>query len=246
MVTVWRGVEFPPRVSTRYLRLPFTFDRAGLAADLATCLRSDWTRHVNQRDYSGEWTGIALRSATGESADILSVAGIAGYRDTPLLGDCTCFRAILGRFHCEQETVRLLRLAPGGIIHEHRDRGASYADGFFRIHVPIATNPSTRFVVDGDALPMQPGECWYANFALPHSVRNDGTTDRTHLIIDGRRNAWSDRLFAEAGYDFAAEERERRLNPNRAQVIETLRARGTDTDLRLAAELEAAGDAATG
>jgi hypothetical protein len=86
---------------------------------------------------------------------------------------------------------------------------------------------------------MQPGECWYANFSLPHSVRNDGATDRVHLVVDGLRNPWSDDMFRVAGYDFAAEARDQAMDADTMrQVIETLRARGTETDLRLADDLE--------
>lgn len=230
----------PITSATRFLRLPFAFDVAALTADMAVCSGEEWTRHVNQRDYAGAWTGISLRSASGTAADLLSVAGIDGYRDTPLLEACSYFRTVVNSFQCDKETVRLLRLGPGSIIHEHRDRGASYADGFLRLHVPITTNEHTRFIVDDEVLPMRPGECWYANFGLPHSVHNEGTIDRVHLIIDALRNAWSDQLFEAAGYDFAAEARERQMHPDtRRMVVAELRSRGDDTSLRLAADLEA-------
>lgn len=45
------------------------------------------------------------------------------------------------------------------------------------LYIPITTNERTRFVVDGEMLPMQPGDCWYANFGLTHSARNDGATE---------------------------------------------------------------------
>lgn len=225
----------------RALLLPLTFDPAPLVADLARSLRVSWPNHFNTRDYSGHWSSIALRSATGSDADIASVPGRAGYRDTPLLDGCAAFRAVVDAFECETESVRLLRLGAGSVIHEHRDPGAAYADGFFRIHVPITSNDQTRFVVGGEALVMHPGECWYANFSLPHSVRNDGATDRVHLVLDGLRNPWSDALFARAGYDFDAEARSRGLDPETTRrVIATLRDRGTETDLRLADEMERA------
>jgi hypothetical protein len=238
----WEGdrIVGTPAMGTRFCRLPLAYDPTLLTTDLTACLDRAWTQHVNRRDYSGAWTGLALRSASGIAADLLSVPGVTGYRDTDLLDACPYFRNILESLLCEKETVRLLCVAPAGVVHEHRDRGASYADGFFRLHIPIMTNADTRFVVDGVVLPMQPGECWYANFSLTHSVRNDGHRDRVHLIIDGIRNDWSNRLFADAGYDFDAETRERRFDAEtRARIVDELRARGTETDLRLVAALQA-------
>jgi hypothetical protein len=221
------------------LRLPLSFDAAGLAADLETCLAVSWPEHFNQRDYAGLWTSLALRSRSGSELDIASIPGETTYRDTPILDRCPCFRTVLDSFSCDKESVRLLRLGAGSVIREHRDPGAAYSDGFFRVHVPITTNAETRFVVGGERLQMGPGECWYANFSLPHSVVNEGSTDRVHLVIDGLRNAWSDALFAEAGYDFEAERAAKALDPvTTRQVIEALRGRGTEVDLRLADDLE--------
>jgi hypothetical protein len=36
---------------------------------------------------------------------------------------------------------------------------------------------------------MRPGEAWWFNHRLMHSVVNNGTEDRVHLIIDYRRAA---------------------------------------------------------
>lgn len=226
-------------MSNRFFRLPFTFDGMLLADDLTRCLAVEWPGHFNARDYSGRWASIALRSASGAEADINSVPGQPGYRDTPLLDACGYFRRVVDTFRCEKETVRLLRLGAGSVIHEHRDPGAAYADGFFRVHIPITSNDETRFLVDRHNLTMRPGECWYADFSLPHSVRNDGATDRVHLVLDGLRNTWSDGVFEQAGYDFAEDVRARQMDAETTRrVVEQLRARGTVTDLRLAADLE--------
>jgi hypothetical protein len=226
-------------MTNRFLRLPFTFDRDALVTDLNHCLRADWPAHFNQRDYQGEWTSLALRSASGGARDIASTPGAAGYRDTAVLDACPAFRSVLDTFQCDKESARLLRLAAGSLIHEHRDPGASYADGFFRLHIPITSNDRTRFLIDGHELTMQPGECWYADFGLPHSVTNAGDTDRVHLVVDGLRNAWSDEVFGRAGYDFGAERRPGQMDAEtRRRVIAELRARGTATDLKLAADLE--------
>jgi hypothetical protein len=229
-------------LSNRFFRLPLAFDPDRLCADLTRCQERPWIDHFNTRDYEGKWTSVSLRSGSGSADDIKAAPGGSAYQDTPLVDACPYFRIVLDQFHCEMQAVRLLRLGPGSQIHEHRDPASSYADGFFRLHIPITTNPGTLFIVDGERLPMQPGECWYADFGLPHSVRNLDRTDRVHLIIDGLRNAWSDRLFEEAGYDFAEEARGREMSADiRREVIATLRARGSETDLRLATELEAAG-----
>src|SRR5262249_4486554 len=123
----------PTPVSRPALRLPLRFDEGGLLHDLSTCLRADWPQHFNGRDYEGDWSSIALRSASGRAQDISAHPG-ATYRSTPLLDECPHFCAVVERFECPLETVRLLRLGPGGIINEHRDPGTGYADGVLRIH----------------------------------------------------------------------------------------------------------------
>lgn len=221
-----------------FLRLPFAFDPAALLRDLRTSEQSAWKAHFHAEDYSGSWTSIALRSASGEAGDILSHPG-SPYRDTALLAQCPCFSQILREFQCELESVRLLNLAPGSVIKEHSDPHTSYRDGVFRIHVPLATSDEVHFFIGGQRLEMQAGECWYGDFSLPHSVENRGVAARVNLVIDGRRNAWSDELFARAGYDFAAERQALRPDAaTREGMIAQLRLMGTDTAERLIRELQ--------
>lgn len=221
----------------RFFKLPFVFDTYQLLTDLATCNVIDWPVHYNQRDFSGRWSSIALRSLSGKEADVRALPGT--FADTDLLGQCPYFQGILEQFRCEKEAVRLLALAPGALIHEHRDFETCYEYGFFRIHIPIQTGDRVTFRVDGETLPMRAGECWYANFDLLHSVRNDGPTDRVHLVIDCRRNAWSDDLFAQAGYDFSAEQQKQVIAPDvRRQMIAELALQDTDVARKLIAELE--------
>ena len=220
-------------------RLPFSFDVEKMKVDLAVCLGTQWPKHFNKRDYSGEWTSVSLRSASGKVIDIASVPDAKGYRDTPLMPLCNYLREVVAQFECEKETVRLLRLNAGSVIHEHKDPGAGYADGFFRIHIPITSNAETKFKVGGELLVMEPGQCWYADFSLPHSVRNDGTTDRIHLVIDCKRNEWSDELFRNCGYDFAEEERKKRPDETTLRrMIEELQRQGTPAALQLVKSLE--------
>jgi hypothetical protein len=113
-----------------FFKLPLVFYPSKAAEDLQIYESMRWTSHFNAKDYSGEWDGIALRSASGAAADILSHPDSGGYRDTPLLGRCPYFAEILSLFDCEKESVRLLRLAPGARIKEHKDVHAGYQYDF--------------------------------------------------------------------------------------------------------------------
>ncbi len=221
-----------------FLRLPFDFDTVAMLRDLRTCEESDWKAHFNSRDYAGSWTSIALRSASGNANDILAHPD-SSYRDTGLLARCPYFTHILRQFECELESARLLNLAAGSRIKEHSDPQTGYRYGIFRIHVPLATSDQVHFTIGGQRLAMQAGECWYGDFSLPHSVENRGDAARVNLVIDGKRNAWTDDMFARAGYDFSAETET--LAPDaatRERMIAELRAMGTETAQSLIRQLQ--------
>ncbi len=209
--------------ANRYFRLPLWFDPIRLQADLAICEEQDWKAHYNTNDYRGDWSGISLRSATGSEGDINTIAPDS-FADTALLLNCPYFRKILEQFPCTLESVRLLALSPGSVIKEHRDPGLGYEHGRFRLHLPIRTDPDVLFIVDNDLLHMEAGQCWYANFSLPHRVEHHGSSRRIHLVIDGIRNDWTDDLFARAGYDFAAEAKGKEYDSTtKAAMIRQLR-----------------------
>lgn len=188
-----------------HFKMPYQFDNLLLIQDLSFCLESLWTDHFNKKDYEGEWTSISLRSASGKEIDVTANPNVETYIDTQLLNNCKYFQFIINQFECEKESIRLLSLSPGSCIKTHTDIAAGYESGFFRIHVPIKTDANVSFIVNGIDIKMKEGECWYANFNLPHSVQNKSTTNRVHLVIDCKRNDWSDKLFEEVGYDFEYE-----------------------------------------
>ena len=181
---------------TKYLKLPFLFEEDKLVNDLQQLLASDWIPHFNQQGYSGEWNSLPLYAPGGNPNNISAYAdGEEKVVATPILQDCKYFQQVLTTFYCPFSSVRLLRLAAGAYIKPHRDFQSGYEDDFFRLHVPILTNAEVNFTLDGQRLLMQPGECWYTNVNYIHSVSNEGSTDRVHLVIDGQRNEWSDTLF---------------------------------------------------
>jgi hypothetical protein len=121
------GTAYPldpmPNISTacRTIRFPITFDPGLLLRDLELCAQEPWNRHVNTSDYAGDWTSIALRSPSGDAGDIRTHS-TGEFHPTPLAEACTYFTNVIDSFLCEKESVRLLRLAPRAVIHEHRDR----------------------------------------------------------------------------------------------------------------------------
>lgn len=189
-----------------FFKLPFQFDEQKLLQDLNICLELQWKNHFNPQSYDGIWTSISLRSPSGNEKDILTYTTEKGYFDTPLLEKCVYFKKIIESFECPKESVRLLCLNPDSIIKEHSDYRLGYEYGFFRLHIPIITSAEISFKVGGNEIPMRVGECWYANFHLPHSVENKTQIQRIHLVIDCLQNNWSDKLFEQIGFDFSEAE----------------------------------------
>jgi hypothetical protein len=180
----------------RCLKLPFHFDPVRLSADLAQVAPGEWIPHINRHDYEGRWSGAALRSVAGDAGNIVPEApDIDAWRETALLRRCGYFREVLETLACPLQAVRLLSLHTGSKIAEHVDRALDFEDGEVRLHVPIATNDQLFFYLDGARLVMKPGECWYTNVNLPHSVENQGATDRIHLVIDCKVDDWLRKVF---------------------------------------------------
>src|SRR5580700_1748325 len=177
--------------------LPFQFDPHRLQTDLAGIQPEEWSPHYNERDFGGDWRGVALRSASASPRDLNAGPSVVGFVDTPLLDRCPYFRAVLGAFRCPLKSVRLLSLAPGSYIREHSDNALEYEDGEIRIHVPVLTSALVEFYVSGERLLLEEGGCYYVNVNLPHRVNNRGTAARVHLVIDAAVDDWVRDLFAE-------------------------------------------------
>lgn len=175
------------------LRLGLQFAPEGLARDLARLQASPWTPHFNTDLYHGDWSGLALRAPAGarHAVEVLHNApGLTDFADLPVLARCPHFKAVVDALACEVSAVRLLRLAPGARIAEHRDHDLGHAFGEVRLHLPIVTNAAVDFRVAGARVIMRPGELWYIDASEPHAVRNDGAAARVHLVVDCHLNDW--------------------------------------------------------
>ena len=98
--------------------------------------------------------------------------------------------------------VMLARMAPGGVIHPHKDQNPA-AKWPHKIHVPLLTNDQVTFYVDGEGYHLAEGEAVEVNNMGVHGVANRGETDRIHLIfeyydLDQPEPVWLAGLHAQA------------------------------------------------
>jgi mannose-6-phosphate isomerase-like protein (cupin superfamily) len=174
-----------------FARLPLIFDVAPLLAEVAAFADARWVSHFNADYHDGGWQGAALRSVGGDAGRLYPDPNRKdALRDTELMARCPRIAAALRRFECPLRAVRILRLAAGSVIREHRDDDLRFEEGEARLHIPLATNPAVEFFVDGERVFIEAGECWYLNLSLPHRVQNRGIQERIHLVIDCQINAW--------------------------------------------------------
>jgi hypothetical protein len=175
------------------VRLPISFDPVPLAGDIERLSKDAWYLHFIPQNFEGDWSVIPLRSAVGETHPvrmIYSDPGASDFADTPFLQQCPGLRTVLEAFDCELRSVRLMRLARGSSIKEHRDHDLVADLGMARLHIPLVTNPEVVFRLNGSRIAMKPGEVWYLRLSDLHSVTNLGQTDRIHLVIDAIVNDW--------------------------------------------------------
>lgn len=71
---------------------------------------------------------------------------------------------------------------PGHAIEPHCDEQDHR--WLCRVHVPLATNPQSLFVVGGRHHNMVPGIAYRVNTEVTHSVINNGPNPRVHFMFD--------------------------------------------------------------
>lgn len=171
------------------VKLPLSFDVPGMQAEVLGLGLQGFV------EYSTLPLTIPIPSG-GRSAPVDDYAdgSWANWIDAPLLASCPHVSRIVETFraHTTVTLVRLLRLAPGGLLQEHVDPtlGLHVERSVIRLTVPILTNEGVEFFLNDSLVPMQPGECWYLRLTDPHRVVNAGATERVHLSIDMIPNAW--------------------------------------------------------
>jgi hypothetical protein len=87
----------------------------------------------------------------------------------------------------------VVNLPAGEIIQPHKDATKAEEDDMTslkvdsRIHIPIQTNKDVHFGIGDKIVHMNVGEIWEINNHYHrHWVKNEGNTDRLHIILDYR------------------------------------------------------------
>jgi hypothetical protein len=132
----------------------------------------DATRHIIFRFVSNflDWRESYERPLWNEWKELLE----------PVLAEAT---APYGYARGAFPRVMLARMAPGGVIHPHRDQNPA-AKWPHKIHVPLLTNDDVTFSVDGIGYHFAEGEAVEVNNMGLHAVENRGSADRIHLIFE--------------------------------------------------------------
>lgn len=77
-----------------------------------------------------------------------------------------------------------LSIPPGGKVHRHRDTDDIYTS----FHIPVTTNPQSICVEHRADVEIEQhldvGTVYAFDRTQEHSSRNDGSTERTHLIME--------------------------------------------------------------
>jgi hypothetical protein len=182
------------------IRMPRTWDPERLAHELAAVERFERRPAVGPY-HDGEWRGLGLQTMGGEPMVRSSFPGLNAYVPTAAFAHTPYFAEIYEELPCPKQMVRLMHLPPGGQIRRHIDIDTTFQFGLVRLHIPIETSPDVHFEIDGELCRWKPGEMWYGDFRALHSVRNDGTRRRVHLIFDCEL---TDELLAWFPADFVA------------------------------------------
>lgn len=213
-----------------FSRLPVAVNLPLLLQALAAIEDARWQGHFNNAYYSGDWSGVALISAADAVTELSPGRGQPRQR-APWLADDRWHEA-LRDWPLEIVSARLLRLGPGGCIHEHRDYDLGGPDADLRLHVPLLSPPDVDFFLDGQIIPLTAGECWFLDLARPHRVVNRSAHSRVHLVLDCRPGPWLAQQIADglsttpaAGVrqsDFARFQQRVESDPDLARTLQSL------------------------
>jgi hypothetical protein len=173
------------KLQVPFIRLPFAVDSARLAAEIAGFGEELWRPHP--LGYAGN-SALALIAVNGNPD---SDEFVGPMRPTPHLARCPYIRRILGEIGGVWGRTRLMRLSGQAEVEPHVDINYYWHERV-RVHVPILTKPSVRFICGDAEVNMAAGECWIFDTWRLHRVINADDDQRIHLVADtiGSETFW--------------------------------------------------------
>lgn len=148
-----------------------------LAREIAQFGEDAWREHPQK--YPGNLF-LPLIAADGDP-DNESFSGLM--RPTPYLLKSPYLMQVLSQIGAVWGRTRLMKLTGQAEVSPHFDVNY-YWRARARVHVPILTKPSVRFICGDAEVNMAPGECWIFDTWRQHHVINASDDERIHLVAD--------------------------------------------------------------
>jgi Aspartyl/Asparaginyl beta-hydroxylase. len=174
------------KLQVPFVQLPVLFDADELAREIGALDVDSWRDHPQK--YPGNFA-LPLISVDGDP-DSDAVAG--PMRATPYLSQCPYLMQVMSHLGAVWGRARLMKLVGQAEVSPHFDMNYYWRERM-RVHVPIVTRPTVRFVCGDAEVNMAAGECWIFDTWRTHRVINGADDERIHLVADtvGSSALWS-------------------------------------------------------
>jgi hypothetical protein len=165
------------KLQVPFVQLPLRFDAAALAREIAALGQQHWREHPQK--LPGNYA-LPLIAAGGDPE---SDAVDGPMRPTPYLAQCPYLSQVLARLGAVWGRTRLMKLVGQAEVSPHADINYYWRERV-RVHVPILTRPTVRFLCGDAEVNMAAGECWIFDTWRVHQVINAADDERIHLVAD--------------------------------------------------------------
>jgi hypothetical protein len=165
------------KLQVPFVQLPLRFDAETLAREVLALGGDAWREHPQK--FPGNFA-LPLVSVDGDP-DSDAVAG--AMRPTAYLERCPYLMQVLSRLGAVWGRTRLMKLSGQAEVTPHADDNYYWRERV-RVHVPILTRPTVRFLCGDAEVNMKPGECWIFDTWRQHRVINGADDERVHLVAD--------------------------------------------------------------
>lgn len=167
----------PMKLQVPFVQLPLQFEASRLCAEIDALGADQWIDHPQK--FPGNFA-LPLISVNGDPAS----DAIAGpMRPTPALAQCPYLMQVLGRIGAVWGRTRLMKLSGHAEVSPHADISYYWRERV-RVHVPIVTRSTVRFLCGDAEVNMAEGECWIFDTWRTHQVLNAADEERIHLVAD--------------------------------------------------------------